>query len=141
MAGHFSAKKQVVKAKALYQKYVKTSEQKELFDFSLDMDAMTTWNAWYFLTDKYLKQIQYALRRVGKVTWTQLLYHLYATSGYCKESLTWYLELQSYKFEFSNYFESYAANFGAYGLSRPESLKRFIDYHTNLAIKHKFDIS
>jgi len=141
MMGHVSAKEQVIKVKELASKYAKRNLQKEVLTWSVDLDS-TDWHVWHFLlTNKYIDQIRYVLRRVGKAEWLSLLWHHYATSGCLKDSLTRYLELQSYRMQPADYFDSYKVVYMGLGMTEDDCRQRFTEYHEKLANKMEFDLT
>lgn len=135
MMGHYWAKDQISKVKKLIERYGKTNKQMEVIQFSLDLDSLD-WHKWNFISNKYIKRIQYVLRRIGKESWNNLLHHDNLNSGVCKDSLSWYLEIQSYRFEFGDYFKNYRSPFMFLGMSNEDALERFIRYHDDLCEKH-----
>jgi hypothetical protein len=140
MLGHTWASQTVALVKELVKKYGKTKLQKEILDFCFSLDN-TDWHYWANnISKKYIGQVRYVLRRAGKTSWTGLLYHLNATSGLLKDNLTWYLELQAYRFEFNEYWQSYKVGFRLLGLSERDCLQRYVEYHNRLAVKHGIDI-
>jgi len=140
MMGHKWAAEQVALVKELVNKYTRKA-QKEVLDWAFDLEC-TDWHYWNnVVSKKYVAQVRYVLRRVGKAEWLSLLWHHYATSGCLKDSLTRYLELQSYRMQPADYFDSYKVVYMGLGMTEDDCRQRFTEYHEKLANKMEFDLT
>jgi hypothetical protein len=136
MLGHTLSKQTVGEAKQLIQKYT-TPRQRQLLAYVLNLDA-TDWHYWFnWVSKKYMRQIQYILRRIDKVSPLTLLNWKIHNSGALKDKLDWALEQLCYQSKEQNAYQAYyIQSFTFLGMPKSDAIQRFHDYHAKLASKN-----
>lgn len=131
MRGHFSAQETFKLAMEVYDKYA-VDDIRKLF-FETVVKDTNSWHYWCVgLSNKYISNVRYVIRRVGDVPFTTLLCYHVNHSSMLKDDLHRVLEVLSYLYDKEDFQDYYARIYVSYGMKRYDALVRLDKYINRL---------
>ncbi len=133
--GHTMAREQFEKFEEVVDKYAKTDF--ELAFVKYITSDIVTWNYWVNnITNKFVANMRYALKRIENGNFTELLRHHNQNTGMLKNDMTWALEYLAYLFDREEYVNYYCTAYAFYGLNRDDAVIRMHEYFEKLYKKY-----